>query len=167
MSNTVQLCTFRLGELSLGIEVGRVQEVLRYQQMTTVPMASSSIAGLINLRGQIVTAVDLRQRFGLPALTGGDGPMNVVVRVDGDISSLLVDEIGDVVEISADDLEPSPPTLRSPARDLVRGVYQLPNDLLLLLDVAQVLDFDAARAVQRDESAANFQTTTDCNRSLS
>ncbi|MFN3242707.1 MAG: chemotaxis protein CheW [Planctomycetota bacterium] len=146
MSHVVQLCTFRLGSQLLGVEVERVQEVLRWQEMTRVPHASAAVAGLINLRGQIVTAIDLRVRFGDAAATGASEAMNVVVRVDGGITSLLVDEIGDVLEIDADQIEEPPPTLAGPTRDLVRGIHQLADDLLLLLDVEQVLDFDAACA---------------------
>jgi len=159
MSSTLQFCTFRLGDQLLGVEVGRVQEVLRAQEMTHVPRASATIAGLINLRGQIVTAIDLRRRFGMELIRSDRELMNVVVRVGDGITSLLVDEIGDVLEIGSDELEAPPPTLRAPARELVRGVYQLTNDLLLLLDVEQVLDFDAAHAGGRADDAQQRTTT--------
>ena len=121
MSGVVQLCTFRLGDQLLGVEVERVQEVLRWQEMTSVPHASAAVAGLINLRGQIVTAIDLRVRFGDAPSGAADDGMNVVVRVDGGITSLLVDEIGDVLEIVADQVEALPPTLRAPAREIGRA----------------------------------------------
>jgi purine-binding chemotaxis protein CheW len=136
---TSQYCTFSVDSLYLGIEVQQIQEVIRYQKMTRVPLATDSISGLINLRGQIVTALDLRGRLGLPPRAAGDLPMNVVVR-DGDSAvSLLVDRIGDVMEVDEDAFEPPPPTLRNSARALIRGAYKLPHQLLLVLDMVRLL----------------------------
>ena len=134
MANPKQFCTFFLNGLFFGVEVTNVQEVLRYQQMTHVPLAPPTVHGLINLRGQILTAIDLRRRLDLPARTGERLPMNVVVRTADGAISLLVDEIGDVVEIDDDIFERTPETLRGVARDLVRGVYKLKERLLLILD---------------------------------
>src|SRR5690349_12857723 len=94
-----QFATFFVGDLCFGIEVMRVQEVLRYQEITRVPEAPSVIEGLINLRGQIVTAIDMRRRLGLPDRPEGIVPMNMVVRCEDGALSLLVDEIGDVIEV--------------------------------------------------------------------
>jgi purine-binding chemotaxis protein CheW len=102
MIDSKQFCTFFLNGLFFGVEVLKVQEVIRYQEMTGVPLASRTIQGLINLRGQIVTAIDLRRRLELPPRTGDQLPMNVVVRTDDGAVSLLVDEIGEVVEIEHD-----------------------------------------------------------------
>ncbi|MCB9878581.1 MAG: chemotaxis protein CheW [Planctomycetes bacterium] len=144
MNTERQLCSFRLGDLLLGLPVSCVQEVLRFQQMTRVPMACGAIAGLINLRGQIVTAVDLRQRFGLPARPAAAEPMNVVVRTADGIVSLLVDEIGDVLLVDDGSYEAPPATLRQPARSLIRGVHKLDaRRLLLLLELDRVLAIDA------------------------
>ncbi len=129
-----QLCTFKLGESLFGVDAQNVQEVIRYQEMTRVPMAPPAISGLINLRGQIVTAVDLRTRLGLEPRVGDKLPMNVVVRSDDGAVSLLVDQIGDVVEVDSDNFEEPPDTLRGSARDLIRGAYKLEGQLLLLLD---------------------------------
>src|SRR5262245_46446739 len=90
-----QFSTFFLDDLYLGVEVLRVQELIRFQEMTRVPLASPVVRGLINLRGQIVTAIDLRRQFGLPTAPADRDPMNVVVRTDDTAVSLLVDEIGD------------------------------------------------------------------------
>ena len=122
MDPTRQFCTFHLGDMLLGVEVEEVQEVLRFQETTAVPRASALVQGLINLRGNIVTAINLRQRFGMPLPTEGWHPMNVVLFTDGEAVSLLVDEIGDVVEVGEEEFEPAPETLRSGARELVRGV---------------------------------------------
>ncbi len=133
-----QFCTFWLDGLLFGIEVEKVQEVIRHQAMTRVPLAPALIGGLINLRGQIVTAIDLRLRLGLPERKAGELPMNVVARSDDAAVSLLVDEIGDVVEVQEEQFEDVPQTMRQ-ARDLIRGVYKLPDRLLLVLDTAQAV----------------------------
>jgi purine-binding chemotaxis protein CheW len=135
-----QYCTFFLNGLFFGVEVLNVQEVLRYQQMTRVPLAPPTVQGLINLRGQIVTAIDLRHRLELPARAGDVLPMNVVVRSEDGAISLLVDEIGDVVEIDDDVFESPPETLRGVARELIKGVYKLKERLLLILDTERTVN---------------------------
>src|SRR5258708_763943 len=99
MSTSNQYCTFHLENLFFGVEVQKVQEVIRYQEMTRVPLASHVVQGLINLRGQIVTAIDLRRRLELNERPADRLPMNVIVRTDDGPMSLLVDEIGDVLEV--------------------------------------------------------------------
>ncbi len=136
MSATHQFCTFTLQAFTFGIEVQAIQEVIRFQEMTPVPLAPSVVHGLINLRGQIVTAIDLRTRLGLPKRTEGELPMNVIVRTADGAVSLLVDEIGDVVEVDPELYERPPETLEGEARELVTGVYKLSDRLLLILDVA-------------------------------
>src|SRR5215471_16664583 len=106
-----QFATFFVADLFFGIDVLCVQEVLRYQQMTRVPQAPEVIEGLINLRGQIVTAVDMRRRLGLPPRVGGQTPTNLVVRNEDGAVSLLVDEIGDVLNVTMDTFEPPPTTM--------------------------------------------------------
>ena len=134
MSAARQLCTFFLADLYFGVDVQKVQEVIRYQEMTRVPLAPPVVRGLINLRGQIVTAIDMRRRSDLPALPADQLPMNVVIRTDDGPVSLLVDEIGDVVEVDADHYERAPETLRGPTRDLIQGAYKLNGRLLLTLN---------------------------------
>jgi purine-binding chemotaxis protein CheW len=134
MSESRQFCTFRLDGHFLGVEVERVQEVIRYQEMTPVPLAAAAVSGLINLRGQIVTAVDLRQCLGMPPRPEGKLPMNVVVRANERAVSLLVDEIGDVLDVPGDAFEQSPTTLDKVDRSLFTGVYKLDDKLLLVLD---------------------------------
>jgi purine-binding chemotaxis protein CheW len=134
MSST-QFATFRLAGHLLGLPVERVQEVIRHQRITPIPLADAAIGGLINLRGQVVTAIDLRERMGLPARDGADQPMNVVVRVGGDVLSLLVDSIGDVLDVRDEDFESPPETLHGASRELVLGAYKLDTALLLALDV--------------------------------
>jgi purine-binding chemotaxis protein CheW len=134
MSNHQQFCTFFLDGLFFGVEVHKVQEVIRYQEMTPVPLASRVVQGLINLRGQIVTAIDLRRRLELTERSADQLPMNVVIRTDDGPVSLLVDEIGDVLEVDEEAFERPPETLRGVARELIRGAYKLKDRLLLTLD---------------------------------
>ena len=149
MALNKQYCTFYLDGLFLGVEVMKVQEVIRYQEMTRVPLASRVVEGLINLRGQIVTAIDLRRRLGLRDRADGLHPMNVVIRTEDGVVSLLVDEIGDVIEVEDSTYEPAPETLTGSARELILGVYKLKERLLLILETekAIVLDENAVRTV--------------------
>ena len=136
-----QFCTFYLDGLCFGVEVERVQEVIRHQAMTRVPLAPKLIGGLINLRGQIVTAIDLRLRLGLGERHPDALPMNVVVRSEDGAVSLLVDEIGDVLDVQEQQFEDVPQTMRQ-GRELIRGVYKLPNGLLLVLDSANAVSVE-------------------------
>mgnify|MGYP003383362824 CR=1 FL=1 len=142
---TQQFCTFYVDDMFLGIDVQQIQEVIRYQSMTRVPLAAPSIRGLINLRGQIVTAIDLRCRLGLPASTTENPPMNVVVRDGENAVSLLVDRIGDVLEVGEDLFETPPSTVRAHVRELIVGAYKLPERLLLVLDTERVLSENESR----------------------
>jgi purine-binding chemotaxis protein CheW len=135
-----QLTTFTVGGLFFGIDVRQVQEVLRYQEMTLVPQSGSVIAGLINLRGEIVTAIDMRRRLGLKDREDGVLPLNVVVRSDDGAISLLVDEIGDVIGVGRDSFEQPPDSIDKQQRELLDGVYKLDGRLLLALSTAKVLD---------------------------
>ncbi|HSQ57461.1 MAG TPA: chemotaxis protein CheW [Gemmata sp.] len=139
MSDARQYCTFYLGAQYFGIDVLLVQEIIRYQEMTRVPLAPPVVRGLINLRGQIVTALELRKRLELPERPPGGFPVNVVVHIDDGAVSLLVDEIGDVLEVPESAFEPPPETLRGAARDLIRGAYKLDGRLLLVLDVPRTV----------------------------
>jgi purine-binding chemotaxis protein CheW len=130
-----QYATFWLGDGLYGIEVERVREVLRQQDITRVPLAPSTVAGLLNLRGQVVTTIDLRERLQLEADQGEHEPMLVVVLVAGESIALLVDRIGGVVDVGDEQFEPPPDTLIGNVRELVRGAYKLEAQLLLGLDV--------------------------------
>jgi purine-binding chemotaxis protein CheW len=135
-----QYATFFVDGLFFGIDVLEVQEVLRYQEMTRVPLAPGVIEGLINLRGQIVTALDMRRRLKLPDRAEGQMPMNTVVRTEDGAVSLLVDEIGDVMEVEASAFEDPPENLDPAARGLLQGVYKLKDRLLLVLDTEKTIN---------------------------
>jgi purine-binding chemotaxis protein CheW len=123
-----------------GVQVEQVREVILYQEMTRVPLLPPVIRGLINLRGQIITAIDLRRRLSMPDLPENRLPMNVVVRTEDGATSLLVDQIGDVIEVGDETFEPPPETLQGTTRELVRGVHKLPEHLLLVLDIERAVD---------------------------
>ena len=135
----LQFCTFMVDQYCLAVEVRRVQEVLRFQKLTRVPLASPLVRGLINLRGQIVVAIDLRRRLGLSERPPESPPMNVILRTEQGAVSLLVDKIGDVCDVQSSTFEPPPQTLRALGRELVRGVYKLPDRLLILLDADRAI----------------------------
>jgi purine-binding chemotaxis protein CheW len=142
MAQRRQFCSFFLDGLRFGVDVQKVQEVVPYQEMTRVPLAPPTVRGLLNLRGQIVTGIDLRRRLGLPERPDGRLPMNVVLRGEDSPVSFLVDDIGEVIEVAADAGEPPPETLLGRVRELIEGVYPLPDELLLVLDTARTLDLN-------------------------
>ncbi|NHA00560.1 chemotaxis protein CheW [Nocardioides sp. W3-2-3] len=142
-----QYCTFWVADLFFGVAVDEVQEVLRHQPMTPVPRADEAVTGLINLRGQIVTAVDLRVRLGLPPRAAEQVPMNVIVRSRGEVVSLLVDDIGDVIDpgrMGGVDAQPVPSNMPRGVQDVVRGVRPLPDAILLVLDADRAVDVATA-----------------------
>lgn len=144
MAAEQQYCTFFVDGHYFGLDVRRVQEIIRYQEMTRVPLAPHVVRGLINLRGQIVTAIDLRRRLELKERRADQLPVNVVVRTEDGAISLLVDEIGDVLEVSEELFERPPETLRGIARELILGAYKMDDRLLLLLDTEKTLRCDSS-----------------------
>ncbi len=147
MANAQQFCTFFLKQQFFGVPVQQVQEVNRYQEMTRVALVPRVIRGLINLRGQIVMAIDLRRRLGMEDRPENELPMNVVVRTGDCAVSFLVDDIGDVLGVDEDCFEPPPETLQGELRELVRGVYKLQERLLLVLDIEKALASNQAEEV--------------------
>lgn len=149
-------CTFMLGDLHLGVPVSAVQEVIRAQVRTQVPLVSPVIDGLINLRGVIVTTIDLRRRVGLPPAPSHVQPMNVVIRYEDDsVVSILVDEIRDVIDIGDAELEGVPATVHGACRDLVTGIHKRDGSLLLILDTVKLLDIPGT--VARDRSGVDTE----------
>jgi len=140
-----QLCTFFINDIYFGIDVQQIQEVIRAQEMTRVPLAPPDICGLINLRGQIVTTIDLRQRLEMSELPKSSSVaddqlvLNIVIRHQDEVVSLLVDSVDDVREVQPKDFEPPPVTLKGRMRQLLSGAYKLDRGLLLVLDVEKIL----------------------------
>lgn len=125
-----------------GIPVLTVQDVLGPQKITRIPLASPEVAGALNLRGRIVTAIDVRKRLGLPNAEDGAKSMSVVVDHGGELYSLIIDSVGEVLSLPADSFERNPATLDPAWREVSGGVYRLKNQLLVVLDVARLLSFN-------------------------
>lgn len=142
MADEQQLCTFFLDDRFFGVDVEKVQEVIRYLPITPVPLAPHVVRGLINLRGQIVTAVDLRRLLQVADRAADLHPMNIVVQTREGIFSLLVDRIGDVMEVDPTCFEHPPDTLDGIARELIQGTYKLQGRLLLTLNVDKLFRAD-------------------------
>ena len=133
--------TVRIGGQLFGVEVGEIREVFSPQDITAVPRAPSEIAGLLNLRGRIVTAVDARARLGLPPREAGDPIMALGLEEGSELFGVLIDEVGEVMRLKTESLEPSPAHLDSRWRALLKGVHRLENDLLAVLDVRALISW--------------------------
>ncbi|OUR93451.1 hypothetical protein A9Q84_18430 [Halobacteriovorax marinus] len=136
-----QLCGFKIGNGHYAVSVLDVQEVIKPQLLTPVPLAPNYVKGLINLRGQIVTAISLRTLFGLEEIDKEDY-MNIIVRSGDSLYSLVVDEILDVIDVEKETYEPTPETLEDKIKKFISGVYKLEKNLLILLDLEKVLNFE-------------------------
>lgn len=137
-----EFVTFQIDGQLLGIPVREVREVLPEQPVSSVPLTARSVAGLLNLRGQIVTAIDVRSRLGLPPRSSDAGQMNIVVGEDGELYSLLVDSVGDVLGVDEATFGPPPATLDSAWKKCCDGVYRLERGLLVVMDVAALVEVD-------------------------
>ena len=135
-----QYCTFRIAGTLFGVDVLKVQEIIQFQEMTEVPLSHGVVRGLVNLRGQIVTALDLYERLGIERSEDQTEPVNIVLCTEGGAVSLLVDEIGDVLEVSGELEEEPPPNLEERTRDLLVMVCKLEEELLLVLDAERTVD---------------------------
>ena len=140
MSQTNQFCTFYLGKLMFGVELEKVQEVIRYLEITEIPLAPRVVSGLMNLRGQIVTGIDLRRRLDLADRPQDTHPMNVVIRSADGAVSLLVDDIGDVVEVTEESFERPPETLQGKVREVILGVHKLEKLLMHVLNTEKACE---------------------------
>jgi purine-binding chemotaxis protein CheW len=138
---TREFVTIMLGSQLCGIDVLKVQDVLGPQKITPVPLAPVEVSGLLNLRGRIVTAIDLRRRLGLKERTGDDKGMSVVVEHDGELYSLTVDSVGEVLRFPVESFERNPATLDAQWRRFSEGVYRLKEGLLVVLNDDGLLDY--------------------------
>jgi len=132
-----------IGEQLFGIPVLQVQDVLGPQRITRIPLAPPEVAGSLNLRGRIVTAIDIRTRLGLPELSDGAKRMSIVVDDGGELYSLMVDQVGEVLSLTDAAFERNPATLDPRWREVSAGIYRLDNTLLVVLDVARLLNLSA------------------------
>jgi purine-binding chemotaxis protein CheW len=138
--------TMTIANQIFGIPVLKVQDILGPQRIAHVPLAPPEILGSLNLRGRIVTAIDVRTRLGLPPLENGAASMSVVVEHDDELYSLVVDKVGEVMHLPASDYEKNPAALDSRWQDVSGGIYRLDGQLLIMLDVARFLGSDQSRA---------------------
>ena len=140
VSSARQFCTFYLNHLLFGVESQKIQEVVTYRELRPVPLASPVVTGLMNLRGQVVVALELRRQLELPDRPPEMKPVCLVVRTAGGTVCLLADEVGDVVEVGENTYEPSPETLSPRLRSVIVGVHKLENQLMHVLDTDQACE---------------------------
>lgn len=140
---TELLLTLQVGGRLCGLPVSRIRDVIRCERIARVPLAPPGVAGLLNLRGRIVTAVDLRDRLGLPPAAPDAARMNVVVEERGELYSLLADGVGEVLSVNPESRDDVPHTLRGPWREHAVAVHRLDDGLLIELDADRILAFGA------------------------
>jgi purine-binding chemotaxis protein CheW len=130
----------RVGHLLVGVEVDAVQEVTSTAELTAVPLAPPMVSGLLNLRGQIVTAIDLRRSLQLEERPAGERPITLILRAEAGSIGLLVDTVGDVLNVGEEDFEMPPATLRGQLREMITGAYKLDHGLLLVLNTERIVE---------------------------
>jgi purine-binding chemotaxis protein CheW len=141
-----EFVTMTIFDQLFGIPVSKVQDVLGPQIINKIPLAPPEVAGSLNLRGRIVTAIDIRKRLGLPPRPAGDEGMNVVVEQGAELYSLVIDTVGEVLSLPLADYERNPSNLDEVWRDVTAGIYQLDGKLMVVVDIDRLLDFNAAEA---------------------
>ena len=145
-AHSLEFVTMKIAGQLFGIPVLQVRDVLGPQRITRIPLAPSRVAGALNLRGRIVTAIDARNRLGLGTRTDGGAEMSIVVEYMSELYSLIVDEVGEVLTLPAASLEPNPPTLDAVWRDISTGIARLDDRLLVIVDIGRLLDLGEAEA---------------------
>lgn len=144
-ADTEDFVTFTIADQLFGIPVLKVQDVLSAHNITRIPLAPPEIAGSLNLRGRIVTAMDVRLRLGLPPRESASA-MSIVAEHEGELYSLMVDSVGEVLALKSSDWERNPPTLDPKFREYSLGIYRLDDKLLVVLDVNRLLDYSRVQA---------------------
>lgn len=144
MSHARQFCTFYLDHLLFGVESQKIQEVVGYRDLRPVPLVPPAISGLMNLRGQVVLAVELRKQLELSDRPANVTPVCLVVRTAGGEVCLLADEVGNVVEVEDQTFEPSPETLGPRLRSMILGVHKLEHRLMHVLDTDRACEIAIA-----------------------
>ncbi len=148
-----QLVVFDLGEEVYGIDISRVQEIIRMQSITQVPGAPSFVEGVINLRGKIIPVVDLHRRFGLPPADSTKASRIVVVETDGHTIGMVVDAVSEVLRIPGDCIEPPSPIVAGVDSEYLRGIAKLEGRLVILLQLDKVLTSEQKAALPDLEAA--------------
>ena len=142
LEKTEEFVTFKIAEQLFGIPVLQIQDVLSSYKITRIPLAPPEITGSLNLRGRVVTAIDLRLRLGLPTRPADADSMSIVAENEGQLYSLMVDSVGEVLALSRSAYERNPPTLDVRFRAFSEGIYRLDDQLLVVLDVNRLLDYE-------------------------
>jgi purine-binding chemotaxis protein CheW len=140
IASTVQFVTMHVGEALIGISVHSVQDVIHYQPITQIPLAPSVIAGAINVRGRIVTAIDMRHKLGLGPYPELSTAMMIVVEHQHELYALMVDSVGDVLTLAAEEQERLPANMNDNWRSIAAGIYKLDGNLLVIIEVGNVID---------------------------
>lgn len=141
VESTHQYVTIFIRNQMFGIPVLQVHDILANQKITRIPLAPQEVAGSLNLRGRIVTAIDVRRRLRMPPRDDGKNSMSVVVEVDGEPYSLIVDSVGEVLSLADNKLEKNPSTLDPLWREVSAGIFRLDNRLMVMLDTTRLLTF--------------------------
>jgi purine-binding chemotaxis protein CheW len=150
---TAEYVTVTLGGQLFGLPISRVQDVFMPERLTRVPLAPPEVAGVLNLRGRIVTAIDMRGRLGLPERDGKRPPMAIGIECKGESYGLVIDTVGEVVKLDEGAREPNPVNLDAALARISAGVHRLERQLLVILDVDRVLD------IGREATAASAVAT--------
>lgn len=137
--STIQIATFYVENLLMGLQIQQVQEINRQLEVTAVPHAPEHVKGVINLRGDVVTVVDMRQVLGLPHNDISDSCRNVIIHHDGELVGLLVDKIADILTIECDKIDPAPPNVGNIEGKLFQGVYTTEEEIVVILDLDAAL----------------------------
>ncbi len=138
--NKQDYLTIKIADQRFGIPVLQVQDVLREQAVTKIPLSPPEVAGSLNLRGRIVTAINVRKRLGLPPIDSDQSCMSVVVEHSNELFSLIIDKVGDVLSLESQLFEKNPNTLDPVWRDISTGIFQLKDELLIIMDVSKLLE---------------------------
>ncbi|RLG37629.1 MAG: chemotaxis protein CheW [Candidatus Alkanophagales archaeon] len=139
-----QLVVFKLGDEEFGVDIMQVREIIRKTEITRVPRAPDFVRGVINLRGQITTIINLRKKLGLPNKEGGDEHQEriIVVEMDGNVVGMEVDAVSEVIRLPESDIEGVPPMMKNVRTQYLKGIGKLPERLLILIDLKKVLNED-------------------------
>jgi purine-binding chemotaxis protein CheW len=138
-SEAVQLATFYVADMCLALDISVIQEIIRDVKMTRVPRARPQVRGVINLRGEVTTVIDLRQVLGLPALESTTDTQIIIVRSQGESIGLIVDRVGDICDVDESSIVPPPPNVDSVDGRFFRGVCQREKEIILVLNIEEAL----------------------------
>ena len=143
----IQLVTFSIGEEEFGVDILKVQEIIRTMEITKVPRAQAFVEGVINLRGKVIPIIDLRRRFGLVSKTHDKHTRIIVIEISNMIVGFVVDSVSEVLRIPAATVEPPPPVVAGVESEYISGVGKLQARLLILLDLDKLLSSEDMEAL--------------------